>query len=1293
MMSQHYPAPSLSINIRFYTRSTSITSAGEWKLVSEEHVIGLPLGTLCCCLWNVSSFGSDQATANVLWKIIEQILNTSSSLLKEVYEYVCYKSNITKMEAIMNALLVPRRISQIYADTKKSYEHVVQSNNTNPQLSSLHIKLRIQKDRLVAWGLEWADSNANQSGDIDGSLDRAGISDLVASIMSTIRELLDEAERIQPSSQHQLPGGYPGDKLGALVNNQWSAVELARLGDVVKDITVSIDTLCDLSRSQQVQRQSSFQHDEQKAVSNLSGKVQAFGSRSLRSSPPDTPTTDSFPLLQDSSSIIASSRIDFRQLTFPASSGYPGSQPPSYDSVATSPGNREFALLKPKLDDFSLQTPQCSSDDVPVLVEYGYDFDSHPGQVRLSSLKRYESLVLALQSTNREFEHAYTGCLRILGWFADRSRSRFGFVYDVPRPILPGSISHGSTWRPQTLMSYLQHSGHDDSANMPSLEDRFRLAFNLASNLLHIHAKGLTHRNINSNNIVFGPEVGNQPVDCKPWVEGAIRKPFLVSWDQCNEDASVSQTEMLISKIYRHPDVKRGQRSVYRPAFDIYSLGLVLLEIGLWMPIHKLWKAKYTLLDFQRRLQSVYATKLAGKCSSNYMRAVGYCLHVADAVSAVDSSAIHQIGEGQSPKTPTDFYWNALKPLERCCMIDDSNEPVLLPCPSAPALKPDALGASVLADEQFENSHLPLLQTGADSQSLAPRQKPERHLKTESPLEPGIEIDLLIWSCRVPVSTRAYFDTVMMPKLSRMFARAINRWESYEIDIFMAGDSPETAKPTLLMVCKSIVRAWKILHYVNNDKKLFDIKVAVGQIKYSKNGKKRTRPKKVAAKSSQNHAQNGNGATRYQQKPVCGASIGAFVDEQHLEAVTFGGIVLVGGQPFGMSVHHMLEDQDTDHGLEYVLDTPEPEAMTSQKMGYEEDLTYWTDEWDEDIQHFDQGSDDDDDCINMGDTLGTQPGTGRELVVTQPALDDVDPTFFPSEDDMSDEHLSCHGLGYIHASSGLKQVKHGSVSHEVDWALFRVCDHRLSPVNNIEGGEKYRKNAPSPHPCGILRADSLGDLDVHAFGSKSGLAGGKISSDMAMTRMPGRVFASPVWRFQGDFGVGGDSGAWVIDNESGGVCGHVTAWSDFHQNGTISPMEVLLHDMEKTLGKPVALPVPDGVPVLTYKQQYANQVDDQELQASELRGKAVEATLDSNYGSDTEPGNPEAGRPFTPSSPAIATSPSPNAQEIESLSLENVAEQWTQAQTDRESLDGAARVKNDFGSAINRELRGLEARC
>lgn len=1012
------------------------------------------------------------------------------------------------MEVIANAFL-PRRISQIYADTKRSYEHIVRTHITNPQLSSLHLKLRIQKDRLIAWGLEWADANAAQSDDIDGSLDRAGISDLVASIMSSIRELLDEAERLQPNTQSRLPGSFPPEKPGQIqmYNTQWTPIDLARLTDIVKDITMSIDTLCDLSRSQQAQRQSNLHRNEK--PTSLASKAKALEAQSRRSSNPGTPNSEHFPLLKDSSSLIASTRIEPQSLVFLETTNAPGSHPPAYDAVATSPINRVFALLKAKLDS-GKKTPTLER---LVLVDYGNDFDSDLSQGKLPSLKRYESLVRALQAAKTDADDNYTGCLRILGWLADRRRAKFGFVYEVPQPKLTTSVLGGALRRPQTLMSYLQHGGDTDSANMPCLEDRYRLAINLASNVLHTHAKGVTHRNINSNSVVFMEDGALSP-ESKPWKEGVIRKPFLVSWDQSADDATVTQSEMLVSSLYRHPDVERGSRSTFRPAFDIYSLGLILLEIGLWMPIHKFWKTKYTLVDFQKRLQTVYTKKMAGKCGKAYMAAVHYCLHAADSTDTETSPTRQPSGESQQAKQQTDFYWKVLKPVEKCCMLDDSQEPILVPASSA---APERFNAdpTALGNHERSSSPLSLVSDPPESELPEPSPSPELRLKTDSPFNAGLKTDLLVWSHKVPNATRAYYETVMMPRLQKMFARAIDRWESYEIDIFMAGDTPESARPTLCMVCKSIMRAWKILEKVNSDQNLFDIRVARGQIHYSKNGKKRKKPKQISTTTTPQPANSSQAPTKYHQKPACGASIGAFVDEQHLEAVTFGGIVLVDGEPYGMSVHHMLEDQDFDYGGDYVLDNPEPTPDLSDSA----DESQFLEDDELDADFFDQDFDDDEERFNLGDTMGTQPGKGRELVVTQPALDDVDPDFFPNEEDMSDDHLSSHGLGYIHASSGLKQVKHGNLSHEVDWALFKVAEGRLCSQNTLSGGEVHRSGATATtQPRNVVRADELGDRDVHAIGSKSGLAGGKIWSYMTMTKMPGRVFASPVWRFNGGFG-------------------------------------------------------------------------------------------------------------------------------------------------------------------------------
>lgn len=1069
------------------------------------------------------------------------------------------------MEAIRNALL-PRRLTQMYADTKRSYEHIVQTNCSiiNPQLSSLFLKLRIQKDRLFAWGLEWRDSGAaTQSGDIDGSLDRAGISDLVASIMSSIGQLLNEAERMQPGRPRELRGTFSDDKISDSFTNdvQWTSKDIVRLADIVKDITTSIDTLCDLSRSQQQLSQNFDSHAVRRSfskgpavVQEKHHQIQPLPEKSVYKVPKSTTSLES-------SHLIASTRIHLNQLRIPEKPTTPGASPPSYESVAAGSEDRIFAYL----------TRHETWEEL-VLLDYGAVQDTDRADRDLISVLRFEALMDALRHPQGGAGSHYAG---LLGWFEDSKRSRCAFVYQIPTPPMDHIFEPREMATPHTLLSFLQYAADTDSSNMPSLEDRFRLAFNLASAVLQLHAKGLTHRNINSNNIFFLVQnILSKPGEGKVWKTGVIRYPCLTSFDQRDEDSIAPHQEPLISSIYRHPRIERGQRKRYRPAHDIYSLGLILLEIGLWMPISSLWKTKYARLDFKLRLQTIYTKKLAAKCGSAYMRVVDYCLRAADGNSQAHSSAPqNSLGSQKPPMLQMDFYWKAIRKLERCCSIEDSDDR------DEKSSQSDAAAESALPKVQVPSKD-------AEVEHQAPAPPPKINLQISA--SPDLNEDpkprrqakrkMKIWSHELPGPCTKYWYATMLPELERILKRIIDRWESYSIDLFMVGETPDSARPTIYMMCSSVEKVRKALQHVNKERRLFDIKVVKGEITRSKAAKKKRGGRKAKKGDAAKSEDGLKEAYRelnpcYQPKPACGASIGAYMDKQHLPPVSFGGTVLVDGEPFGMSVHHMIENDDVDLGLDDTvnlhrsmaddeeIDTSEfdeditghgwcsgnpPEALypfeISEDEEEEDDLS--ADDDDDDSWLFDAPRSEDefdelgagDDEINMGDTIGIEPGQGKELFVTQPAIDDVDCNFFPNEEDMDDDHLRSHSFGHIHASSGLKRSTRGEVCHEIDWALIKVKEHRLRETNIVNGGARHCKlktsgegdglrssDEPSgqqsaSYPCDVVKADDLGGLRVHALGRTSGLQTGTILPTMTMIKMPGRISASRSWQVMGNFG-------------------------------------------------------------------------------------------------------------------------------------------------------------------------------
>ena len=1123
------------------------------------------------------------------------------------------------MKAIIGTAGFPRRLTQLFADTKKSYENVVQTQHKGPEATSLHLRLRIQKDRLIAWGIQWSDrSSASQAEDIDGSLDRAGISDLVASIMCSIRELLDEAEGLQSTQKMDLARPLTDTKVygKSVEDRSWTESNLTRLEEILKDLTTSIDTLCDLSRPKiEISKKRGFSEEKSTKIKgyplydfHLPNKTNL-----LRKNPEKTcaPSLDLSDLRMEDSGRLPC--IEPSRLRLRGSETGPSSLPPSYEAVATGADDRAFAYL-------SLSSKHTGSrgvsitthEELPVLLDYG---ERCVGQLSYSiepDLDRFQELSSALDEILQDNTNSYRGLLSLEGWTVDVDNPRPAYVYKIPALHQSPGVNDDNL-QSRSLLSFLQYGRDTDSNNIPSLENRFRLALNIASSVVLLQEKGVCHRNISSSNIIFFVGRNILSNNTKVWKGPVIRLPYLTAFHQKSSKDLVPSVEPLFSNLYQHPNLGEGQGSAYQVVHDLYSLGLILLEIGLWMPIGKFWKHKYTRHDFKARLQDIYLKKLSSKCGDGYMNVVRYCMTAADGTIPSTSSG----GAQQVFLRSVNAYNSSsvMIPLQRCCAIDDSlspefsnTPPIMEPIPLEQSHDQDSISnehhtekqVSAVVISKFPEDYSALHNMSSHGKLITEQ---EAHQLTHSTKK------LRVWSHDLPSLYTTYWGSTMFPKLERILSKAISRWESYTVDLFMAGEDADTARPTVYMECMSTAKVRRILRYLNKELRLFEIKVVSGQIVRSKAGKKKHR--KVTQRKSK--ATTSNSATEaneryqcdlnphYQQKPVCGASIGAFRNGVHLPAVSFGGAVLVDGEPYGMSVHHMLEEEDEiELGLEdttgmlrsmaprpstfpsnsgtikqpddfpgqiqgiypFKISSPQ-EDQDSSSIGHELsekcsslDLSggllpeaLYPFEISEDEFDGDFGTQDDDDFwlspdferesvlplqynddAELGDTEGILAGCGQDLIVTQPAIDDVDRDFFPCEEDIEDDHLSSHALGYIHASSGIKRSRRAHVIHEIDWALIKINEQRIRARNIVQGGAQHRippvnkalvsdaEHQGDSYPSKVLKADDLGGRHVHASGRTSGLQTGTILPAMRMVRMPGRSFASHSWPVRGNFG-------------------------------------------------------------------------------------------------------------------------------------------------------------------------------
>ncbi|KAH0606448.1 uncharacterized protein H6S33_004109 [Morchella sextelata] len=129
-------------------------------------------------------------------------------------------------------------------------------------------------------------------------------------------------------------------------------------------------------------------------------------------------------------------------------------------------------------------------------------------------------------------------------------------------------------YQPRTLRSYLAAAKDERRTKYP-LNERFALAKRLARSIMFVHTSNLVHKNIRPDTIVLFQDG-----------KSLMGIPFLVGFQKIRPANGatwmVSDAEWE-KDLYRHP-TRQGLKpeDTYKMQHDIYSLGVLLLEIGLW---------------------------------------------------------------------------------------------------------------------------------------------------------------------------------------------------------------------------------------------------------------------------------------------------------------------------------------------------------------------------------------------------------------------------------------------------------------------------------------------------------------------------------------------------------------------------------------------------------------------------------------------------------------------------------------------------------------------------------------
>ena len=206
--------------------------------------------------------------------------------------------------------------------------------------------------------------------------------------------------------------------------------------------------------------------------------------------------------------------------------------------------------------------------------------------------------------------------LRCINYFDDTLNQTVGIIFELP-PQLNGL--------PSTLLAALSRS----SGSRPSLDARMRLARSLSETLLLLHSVNWLHKSIRSETVLFlNADATPTPRETVPDLENPRLSGF--EYSRLDNDFTSGLPDLELRRnIYRHPD-RWGQPSEsFSKIHDIYSLGVILLEIGLWEPIIHLDKKEPFKDGYTTRSRLLrHATKrLAFYAGEQYQALVLRCLN------------------------------------------------------------------------------------------------------------------------------------------------------------------------------------------------------------------------------------------------------------------------------------------------------------------------------------------------------------------------------------------------------------------------------------------------------------------------------------------------------------------------------------------------------------------------------------------------------------------------------------------------------------------------------------------
>ncbi|PVF99197.1 hypothetical protein CPB86DRAFT_872818 [Serendipita vermifera] len=255
-------------------------------------------------------------------------------------------------------------------------------------------------------------------------------------------------------------------------------------------------------------------------------------------------------------------------------------------------------------DDPLRSTAKIRYRDIPtqdVFIEWKPIDPNLRGNKALTMARRVDNVARLLREDNKPVELRTTNCLGYCEKDTEHDESFVGYIYALPSP---GT----QPWSLAQVMPSLQK---------PDPSARKQLVYSISRALSLFHLSNWLHKGIRSHNILFFGDDNKSNVD--------LSEPYLAGFDFSRSDELDPMTEIPDASwdydLYRHPQcqglpvepIREKQdaagsgdgkneaassrnanskdssltREPFCKQFDIYSIGVVMLEVGIWQSVSK----------------------------------------------------------------------------------------------------------------------------------------------------------------------------------------------------------------------------------------------------------------------------------------------------------------------------------------------------------------------------------------------------------------------------------------------------------------------------------------------------------------------------------------------------------------------------------------------------------------------------------------------------------------------------------------------------------------------------------